>query len=517
MKRMRIFCGFIVGLLLCSTPAYSQAYTYYLPYYTSLSGYWTGVALRNCDSTKSANVNAYLYNNEGVNISTESKVIPSNGQTAFMTGEGLNKHGWIKIISTTQLVGLCFFGTTGSNNYMADISLIPELSTDLYVPHVAQSPLWDTTIMVCNPQNAATSVTLSFVNTSGTTLYIKDYYVPANGSKQCELKDLVQSTVQEQGSVEISSDTGVAAFALYKNLKTGSYSYAGISAASVGPIAGATVPGAPMIGTATAGGGQATVTFAAPSSNGGSPVTGYIVTSSPGGKTGTGTGSPITVSGLTNGTAYTFTVKAANAVGTGPASEASNSVTPKATVAIKPYNQVMTETLRGTWTFYYAVESFQYASTYYLNGEVMTNSASPGDYTITGYDQYGEIVAAGYISSQGGFGLTDPFATFIGIFAFNFTSANQVVGTYVQKQGVLWSRIYPMTGTRISTTSIGSGEILQRSQSTDIDELRKIDEADKMENAMLHPAIEPPSRDAIDEYNRLLEVIDAHKMKTINK
>ena len=36
----------------------------------------------------------------------------------------------------------------------------------------------------------------------------------------------------------------------------------------------------------------------------------------------------ITVTGLTNGTAYTFTVRATNAIGTGAASDASNSVTP---------------------------------------------------------------------------------------------------------------------------------------------------------------------------------------------
>ena len=79
----------------------------------------------------------------------------------------------------------------------------------------------------------------------------------------------------------------------------------------------ATVPGAPTVGTATAGNAQATVTFTAPASNGGSPITGYTVTSAPGGLTGTGTTSPITVTGLTNGTAYTFTVKATNAIGTG--------------------------------------------------------------------------------------------------------------------------------------------------------------------------------------------------------
>jgi uncharacterized protein (TIGR02145 family) len=89
-----------------------------------------------------------------------------------------------------------------------------------------------------------------------------------------------------------------------------------------------TIPGAPTIGTATAGNAQATVTFTVPISNGGSTITGYTVTSVPGGLTGTGTASPITVTGLTNGTAYTFTVTAINAIGNSAASSASNSVTP---------------------------------------------------------------------------------------------------------------------------------------------------------------------------------------------
>ena len=104
------------------------------------------------------------------------------------------------------------------------------------------------------------------------------------------------------------------------------------STASATPL---TVPGAPTIGTATRGNTEAVVTFSAPASNGGSVITGYTVTSSPGSITGTGSASPITVTGLTNGTAYTFTVTATNAAGTGSASSASNSVTP-ATVPNAP-------------------------------------------------------------------------------------------------------------------------------------------------------------------------------------
>ncbi len=89
-----------------------------------------------------------------------------------------------------------------------------------------------------------------------------------------------------------------------------------------------TVPDAPTIGTATAGNASAVVTFTAPSSNGGNAITSYTVTSSPGGITATGASSPITVTGLTNDVAYTFTVKATNSQGDSAASSASNSATP---------------------------------------------------------------------------------------------------------------------------------------------------------------------------------------------
>jgi hypothetical protein len=104
----------------------------------------------------------------------------------------------------------------------------------------------------------------------------------------------------------------------------------GAVSAPYGPttVVAATVPGAPTSVVATAGNTTAYVTWSAPASNGGSPITDYTVSSSPGGLTCTTTGvTTCTVTGLTTGTSYTFTVTATNAIGTGPASAPSNAVT----------------------------------------------------------------------------------------------------------------------------------------------------------------------------------------------
>ncbi|QXC59512.1 fibronectin type III domain-containing protein [Aquihabitans sp. G128] len=96
-----------------------------------------------------------------------------------------------------------------------------------------------------------------------------------------------------------------------------------------------TVPGPPTGITATAGNAQATVSWTAPAANGGSAITGYKVTPFIGVtpqavRSFSGAGTSGVVTGLTNGTTYTFKVAAVNANGTGALSGASPSVTPVA-------------------------------------------------------------------------------------------------------------------------------------------------------------------------------------------
>jgi len=99
------------------------------------------------------------------------------------------------------------------------------------------------------------------------------------------------------------------------------------------------IPTVPTVGTATAGGELATVAFTAATVGG--PVTTFTALSNPGSVTGTGT-SPITVSGLTAGTAYTFTVRGTNATGSSEYSSASNSIT---ALAGSAFESIATQTV----------------------------------------------------------------------------------------------------------------------------------------------------------------------------
>jgi hypothetical protein len=115
-----------------------------------------------------------------------------------------------------------------------------------------------------------------------------------------------------------------------------------INAAGTGPYstvtnavipAPPTAPSAPTNASALPGDGRATVSWTAPSSDGGSPITGYEVTSYVGynplsTQLFSSTATTQLVTGLTNGWKYRFRVRAINAAGNGPYSTVTNPVTP---------------------------------------------------------------------------------------------------------------------------------------------------------------------------------------------
>jgi hypothetical protein len=115
---------------------------------------------------------------------------------------------------------------------------------------------------------------------------------------------------------------------------------------------GGSRPSAPVIGSATDGGTGTTASVAfTPSTYIGKGTITYTATSSPGSITATGS-SPITVTGLTTGTAYTFTVQGATNYGvTSAASSASNSVTPAAPTSFESVATATGTGSSGTITF----------------------------------------------------------------------------------------------------------------------------------------------------------------------
>ena len=192
----------------------------------------------------------------------------------------------------------------------------------------------------------------------------------------------------------------------------------------------ATVPNAPTsVTAAVTTAGAATVSFTAPLDNGGTALTGFTVTSSPGGFTCTAAASATScvVSGLTNGTAYTFTAVATNEIGNSVASSATTSVTPQ-TAASAP------STITATAGDGQASVAFSGA---------VTNGSSIADYTVQAYDSNGNAVTGATCTSA-----TSP-CTVTGL-------ANG--STYTFKV-VTNSTVYGAASTTASTPSIASNAV----------------------------------------------------------
>ncbi len=175
-----VVAGFVTG------SAFAD-YLYYVPYFTSKTGDNTGLGLRNTNTTESAQASVLVYDQNGNQVMVESKTIAANGQTAFLVGQGLNTEGSLRVTSDQPLAVLCsvFMGGSGY-----EVPVTQNLSTSLDIPQAAQDNIWDTSIIVNNPNNSSITATITYASTSGQNTASQQDTITANATKEYELSDI---------------------------------------------------------------------------------------------------------------------------------------------------------------------------------------------------------------------------------------------------------------------------------------------------------------------------------------
>ena len=216
--------------LACPVEPTTGPYNYYLPYFKSGNSNWTGLGVANCNHEVKTQLQVTVYDVAGQALAEETRCLSAYGQTAFTVASQLNNSGWIMVNSHQSISGLAFLGDSGTQPLMANIPFIAKLSTSLMVPHIAQDDQWDTTIMICNPNNTDASVTLKYIDNAGVVQGEKAYSVTSFGSGEYVLSESFPNEIPMAGRIEINSSVGLAGFALYSDLKSGGSNFAGINA-----------------------------------------------------------------------------------------------------------------------------------------------------------------------------------------------------------------------------------------------------------------------------------------------
>jgi hypothetical protein len=196
----------------------------YAPQYSVGGGWHTSVSVINLDSQDGA-VTLRLYGDDGVQIGEPRTVMVAAGGKIQLddpdwsadSGGELIK-GYLKIVSDNR-------GMTGSVSYAgpsglsgaASLPLVASLSDTLVFPHVACDDQHYTGLSLVNPNGEPTVVTVEVVTADGTSAGLARETIPAGGRISRLLTEILPQVTGKSGLsgyIKISSDLGIAAFAL---------------------------------------------------------------------------------------------------------------------------------------------------------------------------------------------------------------------------------------------------------------------------------------------------------------
>jgi len=241
---------------------------------------------------------------EGNFVAVGYKEIPYSGNNTPLIWKSGNGKNWLLALDSGgngQLTGLAY----GSGAFVAGGGSVPEalISTD-------KGNGWGKSSVLSGGLTKIAYGDGLFVATGGTKIYISDnggYTWTRSGQ---EFENMLVSVNYCNESFVLTDTEGN----IFQTVEGGG-----------GPIP--TSPSEPQDFTATPGDGQVALSWREPDSNGGSAITHYEVSSDNGATwVMVSTGTSHTFTGLTNGTEYTFKVRAVN--GIGPGAQASATVTP---------------------------------------------------------------------------------------------------------------------------------------------------------------------------------------------
>ncbi|MBL8515239.1 MAG: fibronectin type III domain-containing protein, partial [Betaproteobacteria bacterium] len=219
---------------------------------------------------------------------------------------------------TVQSAGICTIEATQAGN--ANYAAAPPVSQDIVIAQAAQTITWGA--QASQSFGTGGTFAISPIATGGGSGNAIVY-----GSTTPSVCTVVGSTV-----TKLSAGTCT----LTAN-QAGDDNYLDATQVNRNVTITASLATAPAITNSVATDSQVLLEFDPPSSNGGSAIDGYRATCNPGGITANGSDSPLLVTGLTNGVAYTCSVEAHNSAGFGSAST---------TVNVNPF----LETGINTWT-----------------------------------------------------------------------------------------------------------------------------------------------------------------------